>query len=195
MVAAVSIFTDNAGADGAPGSNNDIDGLGPPNMQHRTDDTITVDATNGVRKPAAGTNYGFAKSSYLRCDVAPSLQIDNVGFYADGANSLGTGVDIVIGDELPTKNSGSSAGYIVATGTVGTTGNEMTTFYTGITGTTSIFTFTSVSRKTITISEAGGIIDAIGETTNYMVFQATVLSTASIGQTVNETTTVEFDEI
>jgi hypothetical protein len=195
MVAVLSTYVDIGGVNGTPASNNDIDALGPPAMQFRSDDAVTVNATNGVRKPASGTNYSFVKSSYLYCDTAPSLQIDNVNLYSDGANGLGTGVDVVVGDEMPTKNSGSDAGYIVATGTIGTTGNEMTTFYTGITGVTSIFSYTSGSPKSITISEAGSIIDGIGETTDYVVFQATVADTASIGQTANETGTWEFDEI
>lgn len=196
MVAVVSTRTDNGGTDGSPASNNDIDGLGPPSLQMRTDDTAVVDTAAPIVIPAAGTNYSFVKSSYLYVDTAPSLQINNVEFYTDGANGLGTGIGQVVGDEMPTRNSGSTAAYIVATGTVGTTGNEMTTFYTGITGTTDVFSFTSGSAKSISISEAGSILDATGETTNYVVFQMTVANTASpISATPNETGTWQYDEI
>lgn len=196
MVGVLSVRVDTVGSDGSPGLNTDIDALGPPAMKFRTDDTNTVDATNPLVIPAAGTNYSFAKSAYLYCDTAPSLQIDNVNFYTDGVNSQGTGMGTVVGDEMPTRNSGATTGYIEATGTVATTGNEITTFYTGITAVTSVFTYTSGSPKSISISEAGSIINAIGETTNYVVFQMTVASTASPSAAVtNETGTFEYDEI
>lgn len=196
MVAVLSVRTDNAGTNGSPGSNNDIDALGPPAMQMRTDDQAVVDTAAPIVIPSSGTNYSFVKSSYLYCDTAPSLQVNNVEFYTDGANGLGTGIGMVVGDEMPTRNSGSTAAYIVATGTAGTTGNEMTTFYTGITGVTDVFTFTSGSAKSISISESGSVINAIGETTNYIVFQMTVANTASpISATPNETGTFQYDEI
>lgn len=196
MVATVSTRTDNGGTNGSPASNNDIDGLGPPNMQMRTDDTAVVDTAAPIVIPAAGTNFSFVKSSYLFVDVAPSLQINNVKFFTDGVNGLGTGVGQVVGTQLPVRNSGSTAAYIVATGTIGTTGNEMTTFYTGISATTDVFTLTSGSPKSITISEAGGIMNAVNETTDYVVFQMTVANTASpISATPNETGTWRYDEI
>src|SRR3972149_131692 len=57
--------------------------------------------------------------------------------------------------------------------TVGTTGNELTT-HAIITAKTDAFTFTSGSPKTVTISEAGAIINASGETSNYVVAQMDV---------------------
>ena len=195
MVASLSVKVDTGGTDGTPGTSTDIDALGPPAMQGRTADNSTVDNNSPIAIPSAVTNYGYAKSSYLYCDSAPSLQIDNVNFYTDGANGLGTGVSMVVGNEMPTHNSGATTGYIVATGTPGTTGNEITTFYTGITAVTDVFTYTSGSPKSVSISEAGSIINAIGETTNYLVFQFTVASTSSPGATANETGTLEFDEI
>lgn len=195
MVAVLSVRVDTAGINGTPGTNTDIDALGPPAMQFRTADNSTVDTNAPIAIPAAGTNYSYVKSSYLYCDTAPSLQIDNIQFYTDGASGLGIGVGVVVGNEMPTRNSGATTGYIVATGTPGTTGNEMTTFYTGITGTTSVFTYVSGSAKSISISEAGLIINAIAETTNYVVFQMNVASTASPGTTANETGTWQYDEI
>lgn len=196
MVAILSVRVDTGGTNGSPGTNTDIDALGPPAMQMRTDDTSTVDTTNPIVIPSSGTNYSFTKSSYLYCDAAPSLQINNVQFYTDGTNSLGTGIGMVVGNETPTRNSGSTAAYIKATGTAGTTGTEMTAFYTGITATTDVFTYNSGATKSISISEAGSIINAIGETTNYTVFQMTVATTASpTSATTNETGTLQYDEI
>lgn len=72
----------------------------------------------------------------------------------------------------------------------------MTSFYTGINAVTDVFTLTQAAAKAVTISEAGGIINAVGETTNYLVFQMTVASTAApIAATPNETGTFQYDEI
>ena len=196
MVATVSVYVDTGGSDGSPGSSTDIDALGAPNLQFRTEDTSTVDNAKPIVIPTSGTNYSFTKSCYLYCDSAPSVQIDNVQIYTDGSSGLGTGVGVVIGDELPTKNSGSSSGYKKATGTVGTTGNAMTSVYSGtITATTNFFTYTSGSTKALSISESGSIINASGETTNYFVLQMTVGTSASPGNTANETATIQYDEI
>lgn len=196
MVATVSVYVDTGGSNGSPGTSTDIDALGAPNLQFRTDDTSTVDNAKPIVIPTSGTNYSFTKSCYLYCDVAPSVQIDNVQIYTDGSSSLGTGVSVKIGDQLPTKNSASSSGYKVALGTVGTTGTIMTTVYTSvITASTNFFSFTSASTKALSISESGSVINAIGETTNYFVLQMEVATTASPGNTANETATIQYDEI
>jgi hypothetical protein len=195
MVATVSVKVDTGGTSGTPGTSTDIDALGPPTLQFRTEDASTVDTAKPIVIPTSGTNYSYTKSMYLFCDTAPSVQIDNIQVYTDGSSGLGTGVGVVIGDQLRTKNSGTSSGYIPATGTSGTTGTEMTTFYTGVTTVTSFFTFTSASTKSITISETGSIINAIGETSNYFILQMTVGTTASPGTTSNETGTIQYDEI
>ena len=196
MVATLSVRTDTGGEAGAPGASTDIDDLGPPAMQMRTDDNPVVNNAAPIVIPPSGTNYSFVKSSYLYCDVAPSLQINNIEFYTDGENTLGAGIGMVVGNQMPNKNSGSSSGYVPAAGTVGTTGSEMTSFYTGINAVTDVFTLTQAAAKAVTISEAGGIINAVGETTNYLVFQMTVASTAApIAATPNETGTFQYDEI
>lgn len=195
MVATVSVKVDSGGSATSPGTLTDIDALGPPALQFRTADNSTVDNLAPIVIPTSGTNYSYAKSVYLYCDAAPSVQIDNVQIYTDGSSGLGTGVGTVIGNQFPTKNSGSSSGYIVATGTAGTTGTEVTAFYTGVTTVTDFFTFNSGATKALTISESGSIINAIGETTNYFILQLTVGTTATPGTTANETATIQYDEI
>ena len=195
MVATVSVYVDTGGSDGSPGSSTDIDALGAPNLQFRTEDTSTVDNAKPIVIPTSGTNYSYTKSCYLKCTAAPSVQIDNVQIYTDGTNSLGTGTGVNIGNQFPTKNSGSSSGYRPATGTSGTTGDVMTTVYTGITTTSDFFSFNSGATKALSISETGSKITAINHTTNYFVLQMTVTTTASPGTTVNETATIQYDEI
>ena len=95
-----------------------------------------------------------------------------------------------MGDETPTKNSLSDAGYDPAD-----TDDDPLINHADISSVTDFFTFTSGSPKAVSISEAGSIIDAIGETTDYVVSQMDVINTASPGDLINETITWEWDEI
>jgi len=194
MTAVVATFFDFAGADGAPGTQQDTSGLGPPNVRFKTADDSTIDANNPIPIPVSGSNFSFFKHLYLRVTGGTFTQIDNVKFFTDGTN-FGTGIITSVGDQNPINNSGSQASYILATGTVGTTGIEMIAGHSGITTKTDAFTFTSGSPRTITISEAGAIINAVGERTDYNVFQMEVQSTASPGDLADETWTYQFDEI
>jgi hypothetical protein len=121
-------------------------------------------------------------------------QIDNVKIYSDGSN-FGTGITLNVGDETPTKNSGSDAGYEVATGTPDDTGDELVVSHAGITGVTDMFSFTDVSPKSVSISEVGGIMNATGESCNYVILQVAVISTATAGDLADETLTFQYDEI
>lgn len=195
MVATVSVYLDTTGSDNSPGTSTDIDALGPPALRFKTADNATIDTVNPVPIPAAGTNYSFIKSIYVKCDVAPDTQIDNFRLYSDGGG-FGTGITTSVGDQFPVKNSGSSSGYAVATGTIGTTGTEMTVNNTDVTTKTDLFTFTSGSPMTgPSISEAGSIINLAGETTNYVILQVAVGTTATPGNKTDETLTFLYDEI
>lgn len=204
MVATVAVFFDFGGTDGNPGTQQDTSGLAPVNVRFKTADDSTIDANNPIPIPGAGTNRSFWKQLYLEVTGGTFTQINNVQFYTDGTG-FGTGITVNVGDQLPTKNSGSNAGYEVATGTVGTSGDDMnsttnpTTGHTGITSVTDAFTYTSGSTfnpgDVNAISEAGNIIDATGESTNYWVFQMDVDNTASPGDLADETWTYQYDEI
>lgn len=195
MVATISVRLDTAGTDGTPGTSTDVDALGPPSVRFKTNDNPTIDTVDPVPIPTSGTNYSYVKSLYFYCDVAPDTQIDNFKIYTDGGG-FGTGITIYIGDQFPTRNSGTTSGYRVATGTPGTTGTEMTANYASITTKSDLFSFTSGSPMTgPTISEAGNIINLAGETTNYFVMQAAVTNTASPGNKADETVVGVYDEI
>lgn len=194
MVATMKIYFDFGGSDTAPGTSQDTSALGPPTIRFKTNDNATIDTNDRIPIVSATTIYSYWKHIYLYCSAAPSSQIDNVKFYTDGSG-FGTGITLNVGDEMPTKNSGSSSGYEVATGTSGSTGDEVVAAHAGLTGVTSAFTYTSGSPKSVSISEAGSIIDAIGETTNYLVFQMVVTDTASPGDLTNETITFQYDEV
>lgn len=184
----MSVRYDFGGSDNTPGTEQDIDALGPPNLRFKVADNATIDTNDPVPIPSSGTNYSYWKQVYLYCDAAPDTQIDNVKLYSDGT-VFGTGVTLNVGNETPVKNSGADTGYDVAD-----TASIMTG-HTDVTGVTSMATYTSGSAKTISISESGNIINAIGESSNYAVLQLAVTSTASPGNLADETITWSFDEI
>lgn len=195
MAADLSVYFDFGGSDTSPGTEQDTDALGAPNVRWKTADDATIDANNPIPKPSAGTKRSYWKQLYLYCDTGPATQVDNLKFYTDGTG-YGTGITLKVGDEFPTKNSGSDAGYEVATGTPGDTGDEMVAAHAGLSGSTDAFSFTSGSPLSgPSISEAGNIINASGETSDYLVFQLEVVSTASAGNLADETLTFMYDEI
>ncbi len=191
MVATVAVFVE-TGPNATPVPT-DTTALGPPNIRFKTADDPTIDANNPIPIPASGTKRSFWKHIFLKATAGPFTQIDNVKFFTDGTG-FGTGITVFVGDETPIKTSVSTAGYDQATGMVGDDGDELTT-HINITAKTDAFTFTSGTPKTVTIGEAGAIIDAVGETTNYVIGQMDVASTAGPGDLPNETWTFQYDEI
>lgn len=204
MVATTAIFSSSGGTDGAPGLDDDSSLRSPVNIRFKTNDNPVIDTADPIPIPGTGTNRSFWKPLFLKVTGGSFVQINNIQFFTDGTD-FGTGILVNVGDQLPTKNALSSSGYNVATGIVGTSGDEMnittnpTTGYTGITSVTDAFTFTSGSPfapgDVTTISESGNIIDAVGETSNYYVFQMEVVPAASPGDLPDETWTWQYDEI
>lgn len=196
MVAIVATFFDFAGVDGTPGTQEDtsIVAGAPPNVRFKTADDSTIDANDPIPIPVSGSNFSFWKHLYLRVKGGTFTQINNVLFFTDGTD-FGTGIITTVGDQNPINNSGSQASYILAVGTPGTTGTEMIVGHSGISSKTNVFTFDTGSPRTVTISEAGAILDAVGERTDYNVFQMEVTDAASPGDLVDEVWTYQFDEI
>jgi hypothetical protein len=194
MAAVFKMMFDFGGSDGTPGTEQNVEALGPPCIRFKTADDATIDTNNPVPIPSAGTKYSYWKQIYMECTTGPDTQVDNVKFYTDGGG-YGTGITTKVGTETPTKNSGANTGYEVATGTPGDTGDEMVAAHAGLTGSADAFSFTSGSPKTLSISEAGNIINAIGEMTNYLIFQVEVGTTAAPGDKGNEVMTIMYDEI
>ena len=197
MVAVFSVYFDTVGTDASPGTSTDVDALGAPALRFKTNDNTTIDAIDPVPVPSSGTNYSYWKQIYLKCDTAPDTQVDNIKFYTDGTG-FGTGITLNVGLQFPTKNSGSNAGYEVAStgGTSGTTGIELTSGHALVSTVASAFDYTQASPLTgPTISEDSSIINAIGETSNYLILQVAVASTATPGNKTDETLTFQYDEI
>jgi hypothetical protein len=197
MVAAFSVYFDTTGTDATPGTSTDVDALGAPALRFKTNDNTTIDSIDPVPVPTSGTNYSYWKQIYLYCDTAPDTQVDNIKFYTDGTG-FGTGITLNVGLQFPIHGSASNAGYEVAStgGTSGTTGIELTAGHAGVTTVASAFDYTSGSPLTgPTISEDSSIINAIGETSNYLILQIAVINTASPGNKSDETLTFQYDEI
>lgn len=194
MVATVAVFFDFGGSNASPATNQDTSSLGPPNLRFKTADDATIDNQNPIPIPSGAAINSFWKQIYLKVTGGSFTQIDNVKFYTDGGG-FGTGITTFVGNQLPVKNSGSNSGYVVATGTAGTSGNAMVASHGGISAQTDAFTFTSGSPLAITISEAGSLMNATGETTNYLVTQMNVASSAGPGNLADETWTYQYDEI
>jgi len=154
-----------------------------------------VDANNKIEIPAAGAGpyYSYWKHIYLYCDDPDGHSLNNVKLYSDGSSGYGTGVTLYVGLQFPVKNSGSDAGYEVATGGA-TGGDELVANHGGITSEASIFAYTVASPLSVTISDAGNLMNLAGETTNYVLLQSAVANTASAGLTSYETFYFAYDE-
>jgi len=187
MTAAFNTMLDTGGTDNTPGNEDSIDALGPPNLRFKQADNKTIDTSDPMVVPAAGTEYSRWKQIYLKCTTAPDTQVDNVKFFTEG--DFGTGITVKVGDGVQVKSSGASTGYDVSDA------NEVITNHTDVAAATDVFTYTTGSPRTVTISEAGSIINAIGETTDYLVLSMEVISTASPGDLANKTWTWRYDEI
>jgi len=184
MVATLEVDFDKAGAVNAPGTPDHAVANGRFNVE----DTNDQDNASSITIPSGADVFSFWKHFFLHCTVAPSVLINNMKYYTDGALGF-TGVTINVGDGTQTKNSGSSAGYDPGQALVLTTHDT-------IAAVTSLFTFTSGAPRTVSISEASSQIDATGETTDYVVLSMTVSNAAVQGiQAPAETTTWEWDEI
>ena len=190
----MSVYFNFGGSDTSSGTQQDTDALGPPRLRFKTNDDATIDLVDPIPIPAAGTKYSYWKQIYLYATSGPATQVDNVKFYTDGGG-FGAGVAVKAGDETPTNNSGSEAGYEVATGTPGDTGDEMVAAHAGLSGSTDAFTYDSGSPLDVSISEGSSIIDATDEMTDYVILQMEVTSGASPGTLSSETFTFRYDEI
>ena len=189
MVAAFSVYLDTGGTDNTPGASTDITGLGPAELRFKQADDPTIDASSPMPITAATTEFSRWKQIYLLCDTAPDTQVDNIRFFTDGGG-FGTGISVNVADQFPLHAAADNSGYDVSDA------NAVMTTHTDITTTTDAFSFNTGSPLSgPSISEAGGIINFAGETTNYLVLQMEVIDTASPGNLTDETFTFRYDEI
>jgi hypothetical protein len=133
-------------------------------------DNSTVDLANPLVKPGAGNDYSFEK--WLRFNVSAGTysQITNIKAYSDGANGMGTGVEVY-----------AKAVTTYATPALGTS----------VAGYTDLFTYNSGAALTL----GAGPFTSTGEKGDHLVLLARVGTTVSGGVTPGETLTFAWDEI
>ena len=160
----------------------------------KTKDDAEVNTDNPIPKPVSGLNYSFWKQIHLECTVAPVTQCNNFRWHTDGSD-FGTGIALKVGNQFPIRRHSTYTGYEPATGLVGETGDAMLGGHGGLSSISNAFSKTSASPLLVTCSEAGEKINAVGETTNYIVLQAEVSPSASPGTPGIEYMTWHWDEI
>ncbi|MGL5785164.1 MAG: hypothetical protein ACRCYZ_06925 [Alphaproteobacteria bacterium] len=163
MAATVQIIEKN-GAGGTP-----TDKTGGT-IRFKKADNSTVDLNNPLVKPPAGSDWSFEK--WLRMNVTGGTytQISGVRLYSDGANGLGTGINVwakAVASYATPAQLTSSTGYA------------------------NFFTYTSGAP----LSLGAGPFTGTGEKGDHAVLGCEVTSAAAGGLTPSETVTLEWDEI
>lgn len=155
------------------------------NLNFQMVDASASDATKQFLRPLAGTYYSYWKSVYLNALTTPPTQINNVKLYSDGAIAW-VGVELFVGDEMPTVGN-----YEQATGTEGSSGDELVANHGGISAKTTMNTYTSGSPKSITGSISNPSVGAI---TRLMLLQMNITTVANTGDAGSAPLTFTYDE-
>jgi hypothetical protein len=142
----------------------------------------TAGTTNSILVPSSGSNYSFWVVTRLNVTAITAGTVNNLKWYTDGTNNFGTGVTALVN---------TATGYVQATGTTGTSGNQLTTgSYATLAGTpVDPFTYTSASPLSVS-----GSTSATGQFGDYVVYQLVVGTTAASGATAQETFTWKYDD-
>jgi hypothetical protein len=184
MVATATIKDDTGGTVNTPSGA----GTTVTNLRYKEADNNTQDLNNPVTIPSAGTKYSYWKHNWIEF-TSTFTQIDNINWFVTSFDWTGT--TLWIGDGTQTHTSASDAGYDPAVGL-----NILTTHDTITTQTNAGTTYTnSGSGRTVSISEAGNVVDASGETSDYFVTNLELTTSATSGTQTAKTVTVEYDEI
>lgn len=148
-------------------------------------DAAAPGTTNPIPVPTSGCNHSFWVTTQLYSACAPDNSITNIKWYTDGTNTFGTGTECLVA---------TASSYVVATGGTGSSGSLLnTTNHAGLIGAASnAFIYTSNSASKLTV--AGSIAAATGSFGDRVIFQLNVGTTASAGNTGEESWTFGFDE-
>ena len=171
----------------APATTTDITSI---NTRLNAEDAhSTAGTTNPIRVPSTGTNYSYWATTQLFYSGTATGTINNIEWFTDGGNGLGTGVTLVVS---PANITGTATGYVQATGTAGTTGLVLSTgnYSTLTTAPVNAFSYTTGAPLTIGGSVTDPNSQAIGSA---VVLQVVVATTAAAGATPQETMTWRYD--
>jgi hypothetical protein len=142
-------------------------------VRFKAADNSTVDTNDRLQIPAAGSIYSYTKHVRFYFSTAPSVDIQNLRAYTDGANGFGTGVAV---------------GYDIPAGGLGTFPN----INTNISG-TDLFTKTSGSPIDMDAINTGPHTGT-GYKGDLIRMQMSVSSAASPGALTPEALTLAYDE-
>jgi len=145
-------------------------------LRFKSADDQTVDSSNRIQIPGAGSVYSYTKHIRFYFSTGPSVDIQNLRCYSDGGNGLGTGVGLQ---------------YDIPGGGLGTFPNIAT----NIAG-TDIFTKTAGNPPTSVDMDAinTGPHTSTGYKGDHVRMQMSVSSAATQGLTPSETITCAYDE-
>lgn len=184
MVATATIKDDTGGtADTPSGAGTTI-----TNLRYKEADDNTQDLNDPVTIPTAGTKFSFWKHNWVEF-TATFTQIDTINWFVTSFDWTGT--TLHIGDGTQTHTAASDAGYDPAVGLNNLTVHDTITTTTNA-GTTYI---NSGAGRSVSISEAGNVVDAAGESSDYFVTNVELTTSATSGTQTSKTVTVEYDEI
>jgi hypothetical protein len=139
-------------------------------IRFKNADNATVDLLDPLVKPGAGFDYSFEKWLRLNVTGGTYSQITNIGAYGDGANGMGTGVDL----------------YAKAVTAYATPAEATAT-----TGYVDFFTYVTGAR----LSLGAGPFTGTGEKGDHLVMMCRVGTAVSGGLTPSETLSIGWDEI
>ena len=167
---------------GTAGSETKTDVTSINSRMNAEDNHSTAGTANSILIPSAGTNYSYWASFRLQITAIVGGTVNNIKFFTDGANSLGTGVALKVN---------TATGYVQATGTAGTSGNQLNTTNHNLLAGAPVDAFTYTSSSPLAVS---GSSSTTGDVGDFVVLQIEVSTTASSGATPQETMTLRYDD-
>jgi hypothetical protein len=139
-------------------------------------DNATVDNSNPLVVPGAGSIYSYTKKLRPYMEAPPDTQVDNLRWYTDGANGFGDGIGVTV------KNLGVTWGA---------------NYKTAMEGGADLFGKTSGSPLDGDGTDAGPFVPADDDSYigDLIELQMSVSSAAGHGALTPETLTLAYDEI
>lgn len=151
-------------------------------VRFKNADNAAANTSNPLIIPSSGQEYSYEKWLGLRITSgAPSDVINNLQFYTDGANGMGSGVS-VFANSSTTFRTPAIPDESNATPLGGSASETMV----------DAFSYSSGATLALGSGNYSGSATNIG---NYAVLVAKVTSAASPGATSAETITFQYDEI
>lgn len=138
-------------------------------VRFKSADETATGTTNRLVIPGAGTDYSYSKWLQFYVSVAPSVDLQNLRAYSDGANGFGTGIGVQY--DTGTQWAASTDANI--------SGTDL---------------FTKVATDNIDMDSGTTIHTGTGYVGYPLRLQMTVASTASPGTLSAETLTCAYDE-